>query len=126
MNENRHYKNLHPTEDRLLVKPEDISEISKGGIYIPRSKADRRISAGRGTVLAKGPGRLINHKYVPTSCEVGDLVSFGEYAGTEIKHNEEDLLLMNWVEVLCVYPASGETTSEEPEVAVPETVEAEA
>jgi len=101
----RIYKNLSPTEDRLLIKPEEISEVTPGGIHLPIShtKKNRR-SSGRGTVLAKGPGRIFNGEYRGLDVRIGDVVVIGEFAGSEINHDGEDLLLVNWVEILAVLP----------------------
>lgn len=118
-NSDRSFKNVWPSEDRLLLRPVEVPEITPGGIVLPesaRTKSDRR-SSGQGIVLAKGPGRLINGDYVPTACNVGDTVSFGEFAGSDIVVDGEKLLVMNWVEVLCILPV-GEPAAvkQEPEV----------
>ena len=115
----RSYKNVWPSEDRILVRPVEIPETTEGGIVLPDTVTNRnknRMSDGEGIVLAKGPGRLINGEYVPTACKVGDTVVIGGFAGTEIKVDKEKLLILPWVEVLAIKPQQPQQEEQKPEV----------
>ena len=83
---------IRPLQDRIIVKRLEGEEKTKGGIIIPDSAKEKPME---GKVIAVGPGKL-NEKGTRVAPEVkaGDLVLFGKYAGTEIKiENEEHLIL---------------------------------
>ena len=83
---------IRPLQDRIIVKRMEGEEKTKGGIIIPDSAKEKPME---GKVIAVGPGKL-NEKGTRVAPEVkaGDLVLFGKYAGTEIKiENEEHLIL---------------------------------
>jgi chaperonin GroES len=83
---------IRPLQDRIIVKRLEGEEKTKGGIIIPDSAKEKPME---GKVIAVGPGKL-NEKGTRVAPEVkaGDLVLFGKYAGTEIKiDNEEHLIL---------------------------------
>ncbi len=83
---------IRPLQDRIIVKRIEGEEKTKGGIIIPDSAKEKPME---GKVIAVGPGKL-NEKGTRVAPEVkaGDIVLFGKYAGTEIKiENEEHLIL---------------------------------
>jgi len=83
---------IRPLQDRIIVKRMEGEEKTKGGIIIPDSAKEKPME---GKVIAVGPGKL-NDKGTRVAPEVkaGDKVLFGKYAGTEIKiENEEHLIL---------------------------------
>jgi chaperonin GroES len=83
---------IRPLQDRIIVKRLEGEEKTKGGIIIPDSAKEKPME---GKVIAVGPGKL-NEKGTRVAPEVkaGDIVLFGKYAGTEIKiENEEHLIL---------------------------------
>jgi chaperonin GroES len=83
---------IRPLQDRIIVKRMEGEEKTKGGIIIPDSAKEKPME---GKVIAVGPGKL-NEKGTRVAPEVkaGDIVLFGKYAGTEIKiDNEEHLIL---------------------------------
>ena len=83
---------IRPLQDRIIIKRLESEEKTKGGIIIPDSAKEKPME---GKVIAVGPGKL-NEKGTRVAPEVkaGDLVLFGKYAGTEIKiDNEEHLIL---------------------------------
>ena len=83
---------IRPLQDRIIVKRLEGEEKTKGGIIIPDSAKEKPME---GKVIAVGPGKL-NEKGTRVAPEVkaGDIVLFGKYAGTEIKiDNEEHLIL---------------------------------
>ena len=83
---------IRPLQDRIIVKRLEGEEKTKGGIIIPDSAKEKPME---GKVIAVGPGKL-NDKGTRVAPEVkaGDIVLFGKYAGTEIKiDNDEHLIL---------------------------------
>lgn len=92
--------NIRPLSDRIVVAAKETETKTAGGIFIPDT-ADKD-KPMRGTVLAIGNGKYIDGKMVPLQVKVGDEVLFGKYAGTSIKLNEKDLLVMREEDVMGV------------------------
>ena len=83
---------IRPLNDRVIVKREEEEQTSAGGIVIPDSATEK---PSRGKVLAVGNGRLGDDgKLQPMAVKVGDRVLFGKYSGSEIKVDDEELLVM--------------------------------
>jgi chaperonin GroES len=83
---------LRPLQDRLLVKRLEEKEQMQGGIIIPDTAKEKPQQA---KVLAVGPGRVTDDgKLQPIEAKVGDTVVFGKYAGTEVKIDGDDLLII--------------------------------
>jgi len=95
--------NIRPLQDRLVVKRMEEETTSAGGIYIPDSATEK---PSRGEVLAVGNGKKNdNGDATPMDVKVGDSVLFGKYAGTEIKIDGEELLIMRSEDILGVFEA---------------------
>ena len=91
---------LRPLHDRLIVKRLAEDEVSKGGIIIPDSAKEK---PQRGEVIAVGKGKISEDGTVrPLDVKAGDTVLFGKYAGTEVKIETEDRLIMKEDDVLAV------------------------
>jgi chaperonin GroES len=91
---------LRPLQDRLLVKRLEEKEQVQGGIIIPDTAKEKPQEA---KVLAVGPGRVTDDgKVQPIEIKVGDTVVFGKYAGTEVKIDGDDLLIIREDDVLGV------------------------
>jgi chaperonin GroES len=91
---------LRPLHDRLLVKRLEEKEQMQGGIIIPDTAKEKPQQA---QVLAVGPGRVTEDgKLQPIEVKVGDTVVFGKYAGTEVKVDGDDLLIIREDDVLGV------------------------
>jgi chaperonin GroES len=91
---------LRPLHDRLLVKRLEEKEQVQGSIIIPDTAKEKPQEA---KVLAIGPGRITDDgKLQPLDIKVGDTVVFGKYAGTEVKIDGEDLLIIREDDVLGV------------------------
>jgi len=91
---------LRPLQDRLLVKRLEEKEQVQGSIIIPDTAKEKPQEA---KVLAVGPGRVTDDgKLQPLDIKVGDTVVFGKYAGTEVKIDGEDLLIIREDDVLGV------------------------
>ena len=83
---------LKPLADRVLVKPIDEEEVTKGGIILPDTAKEK---PQRGKVVAVGPGRLDDEgKRVPIEVKTGDKVLYDKYAGTEVKLGDEEYLIL--------------------------------
>ena len=83
---------LKPLADRVLVKPLTEEEVTKGGIILPDTAKEK---PQRGEIVAVGPGRLDDEgKRVPMEVKKGDKVLYEKYAGTEVKLDEEEYLIL--------------------------------
>ena len=92
--------NSRPLHDRLVVKRCEEERMSAGGIVIPDSATEKPI---QGDVQAVGAGKLKdNGERAPLDVKVGDRVLFGKYAGTEVKLDGEDLLVMREEDIMAV------------------------
>ena len=91
---------LRPLYDRLLVKRIEAETKTKGGIIIPDTAKEKPLE---GKVVAVGAGRLDdNGKRIPLDVKVGDRVLIGKYAGTEIKIEDVEHVIVREEEVLGV------------------------
>ena len=91
---------LRPLHDRIIVKRLDGEEKTAGGLFIPDTAKEK---PQKGTVIAAGKGKKTDDgKTVPMDVKIGDTVLFGKYAGTEIKVDGEELLMMREDDILAV------------------------
>ncbi len=91
---------IRPLQDRVVVKRTEEETKSAGGIVIPDSAAEK---PSQGEVIAVGPGkRLDNGSIQEVDLKVGDKILFGQYAGSTVKLDGEELLIMNESEVFGV------------------------
>ncbi|OLD63669.1 MAG: co-chaperone GroES [Acidobacteria bacterium 13_1_40CM_2_68_5] len=91
---------VKPLHDRVLVKRVDPEEKVKGGIIIPDTAKEKPLE---GKVVAVGAGRLDdNGKRIPLEVKAGDRVLIGKYAGTEIKIDEIEHVIVREEEILGV------------------------
>lgn len=92
---------LIPLHDLVVVEPEEVKE-TKGGLIVPET-AQRDGEAGRGTVLATGPGRTDMYgSLIAMQVEPGHTVLYKPFAGTPIEHGGRKLRLMSELEVLAI------------------------
>jgi chaperonin GroES len=89
--------NLTPLHDRVVVKRIEEKESIRGGIIIPDSAKEKQ---QEGEVIAVGAGKREKGERVPLDVKPGDRVLFGKYSGTEIKIEDEDLLILREEEIL--------------------------
>jgi chaperonin GroES len=89
--------NLTPLHDRVIVKRIEEKETVRGGIIIPDTAKEK---PQEGQVVAVGPGKREKGELVPLDVKPGDRVLFGKYSGTEIKIEDEDLLILREEEIL--------------------------
>jgi len=91
---------VRPLHDRVIVRRLDEEEKSAGGIIIPDAAKEKPI---QGKVIAVGKGKILENGDVrPLDVVAGDTVIFSKYAGTEIKLDGEDLLMMREDDLLGV------------------------
>jgi chaperonin GroES len=91
---------LQPLGDRVLVRPSEEEERSAGGIMLPDTARKR---PQEGKVLAVGAGRALKDgKRVALSVKVGDTVVYSKYAGTEVKVEGGDLVILDEDSILAV------------------------
>ncbi len=92
--------NLRPLNDRILVKRVEEETKTKGGIIIPDTAKEK---PAEGKVVAVGNGKLGDDgKRVPLEVKISDRVLFGKYAGTEVKIEGDEYLMMREDDVLGV------------------------
>jgi len=91
---------VKPLNDRVLVKRTEEVQVTKGGIYIPDTAKEKPIE---GKVVAVGPGKMSDAgNRMALQVKAGDRVLFGKYAGTEIKIEGEEHLMMREEDILAV------------------------
>ncbi len=91
---------IRPLQDRVIVKRVEEEEKTKGGIIIPDTAKEKPIE---GKVIAVGNGKILEDgKVRPLDVKKGDRILFGKYAGTEIKVDGEEHLIMREDDILGV------------------------
>ena len=89
---------LQPLSDRLVVKPIEREEKTKTGIYLPDTAKEK---PQEGKVIAVGPGRLSEDgKRIAMDIKVGDTVIYAKYGGTELKVDDEELMILRESDIL--------------------------
>ena len=89
-----------PLHDRVLLKRIEEKETVKGGIIIPDTAKEKPME---GEVISVGPGKIMEDgKRSPVDVKPGDRVLFGKYAGTEIKIDDVEYVIMREEEILAV------------------------
>ena len=92
--------NVRPLHDRVLVRRMEEETTSAGGIVLPGSAAEK---PNTGEVLAVGNGKILENGNVrPMDVKVGDKVLFGQYGGTAVKVDGEELLMMREEDIQAV------------------------
>ncbi|MEE8472674.1 MAG: co-chaperone GroES [Dehalococcoidia bacterium] len=89
---------MEPLADRVVIRPTEKEEITKGGIILPDTVKEKPQD---GLVVAVGPGKLADDgKRVKLEVKVGDNVIYAKYAGTEIKVDDEELIVVRESDIL--------------------------
>jgi chaperonin GroES len=88
---------VQPLYDRILLTRIEAKEQKKGGIIIPDTAKEKPME---GKVIAVGAGRIEKGERIPLEVKVGDTVLFGKYAGTEIKIDDKEHVIVREDEVL--------------------------
>ena len=96
---------FRPLHDRVVIRRIEGEEKTKGGIIIPDTAKEK---PQEGEVIAVGPGaRDENGKVVPLDLKAGDRVLFGKWSGSEVKIDDEDLLIMKESDIMGVIEGAG-------------------
>jgi chaperonin GroES len=91
---------LSPIRDRILVRPIEDTNVTKSGIVIPDNATEKPI---RGKVLAVGSGRVLdNGTVLPLVVKEGDTVLYGKYAGTTVKLDNDDHIVLKEDDILAI------------------------
>jgi chaperonin GroES len=91
---------LKPLGDRVIVKPKEAEEVTKGGIILPDTAKEKPVE---GEIVAVGAGRVDDDgKLIKMELKVGDKVLYGKYSGTEIRIDDVDYLIMRESDVYAI------------------------
>lgn len=92
--------NLTPLHDRVIVKPSQPEEVSKGGIIIPDTAKEKPM---QGEIIAAGKGKVSEEgKVSPLQVKAGDKVLYGKYSGTEVTIDGEEYLIMREADIFAI------------------------
>lgn len=91
---------VRPLEDRIIVKPQEAEDRTKGGLYLPEGAKEKPMM---GKVIAAGPGKTNDKgERVALCVKNGDTVVYGKYSGTEIDIDDAKYLIIRESELLGV------------------------
>jgi chaperonin GroES len=89
---------LRPLDDRVVVEPQEAEERTSGGIVLPDTAKER---PQRGSIVSVGPGKLLdNGSRGKLSVEIGDVVIYGKYSGTDIEVAGKDVKILRESDIL--------------------------
>lgn len=91
--------NIKPLFDRVIIEPDEINTISKGGIVLPQTAQDRPQT---GKVVAVGNGKDLENNDVGMQVSVGDKVIFNKYTGAEVKLEDKNYIILRQVDIIAV------------------------
>ena len=90
--------NIKPLDNRVVIKPIEAESKTKGGIVLPDTAKEK---SQKGEIVAAGPGRLLDSgERAKMGVTKGDKVLFGKYAGTEVKIDGQEYVIMKEDEIL--------------------------
>ena len=91
---------IKPLADRVVIKPSEAEERTKGGIILPDTAKEKPVI---GEIVAVGPGKVTEDgKKVPMEVKVGDKVLYGKYSGTEVTIEGDQYLIMREADVFAI------------------------
>ena len=91
---------IKPLADRVVIKPSEAEERTKGGIILPDTAKEKPVV---GEIVAVGPGKVTEDgKKVPMEVKVGDKVLYGKYSGTEVTIEGDQYLIMREADVFAI------------------------
>ncbi len=97
----KHEMGVRPLHDRILVRRMAEEEKTAGGLFIPDTAKEK---PQKGEIVAAGKGRITEDgKTLPLEVKIGDKVLFTKYAGTELKLNGEEFLMMREEDILGIF-----------------------
>ncbi|UUZ81178.1 co-chaperone GroES [Paenibacillus sp. P26] len=96
---------LKPLGDRVVIAPQKQEEMTASGIVLPEKAKEKPM---QGKVVAVGRGRMENGKTVPLDVREGDLVLYSKYAGTEVKYEKQEYLIVRESDILAILEPAAE------------------
>ncbi|HUI31610.1 MAG TPA: co-chaperone GroES [Candidatus Acidoferrales bacterium] len=90
---------IKPLADRVVVRPLEAEEKTKGGLYVPDTAKER---PQQGEVVAVGPGRTEDGKKIVPEVKVGDKILYGKYSGTEVTYDGIEYLIMRESDIFAI------------------------
>ncbi len=91
--------NIKPLGDRVVIKSVEQEETTKSGIVLPGTAKEKPVMA---EVLAVGPGGNVDGKEIVMHVKVGDKVIYSKYAGTEVKLDKEEYVIVRQADILAI------------------------
>ena len=91
--------NVKPLGDRVVIKNVEMEETTKSGIVLPGAAKEKPQMA---EILAVGPGGVVDGKEIVMQVQVGQKVIYSKYAGTEVKVDGEELIIVRQSDILAV------------------------
>ena len=91
--------NIKPLADRVVLKSLELEETTKSGIVLPGSAKEKPQMA---EIVAVGPGGLVDGKEVVMNVSVGQKVIYSKYAGTEVKIDKQELIIVRQNDILAI------------------------
>lgn len=91
--------NIKPLGDRVVIKVVESEETTKSGIVLPGTAKEKPM---QGEILAVGSGEMVDGKKVPLEVAVGDRVIYSKYAGTEVKMDGNEYLIIRQSDILAI------------------------
>ncbi len=90
---------LKPLADRVVLKSIEAEEVTKGGIVLPGNAKEKPVMA---EIIAVGPGGVVDGKEIAMNVHVGEKVIYQKYAGTEVKLDKEEYIVVRQNDILAV------------------------
>lgn len=92
--------NMTPLGDRVIIRPMPSEEKTKGGVILPDTAKEKPM---KGEIIAVGKGKITDDgKLIQMEVEAGQTVLYGKYAGTEVKYEGENYLIVKQSEILAI------------------------
>ncbi|MGL5512737.1 MAG: co-chaperone GroES [Sporomusa sp.] len=91
--------NIKPLADKVVIKDMPAEEVTQSGIVIPGTAKEKPQTA---EVVAVGPGAVVEGKLIPMTVKVGDEVLFRKFAGSEIKYQDEEYIVLSESDILAI------------------------
>lgn len=91
--------NIQPLADRVIVKALPMEEKTKSGIYMPDTAKEK---PQEGVVIAVGPGKMEKGERVAPDVKANDRVIYSKYAGTEVKYDGQEYLILKEADILAI------------------------
>jgi len=91
--------NIKPLADRVIIKPLPMEEKTKSGIIMPDTAKEK---PQEGEIVAVGPGKVEKGERIALEVKVGDRVMYSKYAGTEVKYDGQEYLILKETDILAI------------------------